>query len=341
MAARWSRIFVGRRSCAAATAATGYGLSAVFGNSAAPPGLSCESAPLPTPTPSPNFAGFGGRGAVQCEALAPQVRCGTLRLRDGRTLAYHEEGAGVPVVAMHGMGSSRLTWLGKRPLSEFCPGVRLIAVDRPGYGGSSNPPFGYSYTTFAEDVAELADALQLPRFCAMGHSSGGPYALALAGVLPDRVAAVAAVSSDAPYYHPQTPQGLRDADMFAQPAELDPMGLYGKDPRAAAEEMRAHDLSKGLPAKAHAWRRGVDGWLCDYLLERVPWSFSLEKIALGPRLSIWYGSEDFEAIKIGGVFMNQLLQGSQLRVVQGGNHGFKSDPKHLATILNELKSSMS
>jgi len=279
-----------------------------------------------------------GGNAVQCET-SPKLRYGTLRLKDGRTLAYHEEGSGVPVIALHGMGSSRLTWLSKKPLEQICPGVRIIAVDRPGYGGSSSPPFGYNYTSFVRDVEELADALQLPRFCVAGHSSGGPFVFALASLLPDRVAAAAAISSDPPYNHPQTPPEVREADEMSQPASLEPMGLYGKDPREFAEGYRNYSLKSGLPAKAHAWKQGTDGWICDWSLERLPYSFTMETIALGPRLTIWYGGEDVGVIKLGAPFLQSLVQGSQLREVAGGNHGFKSDPKHLAAILSELKAS--
>jgi len=95
---------------------------------------------------------------------------------------------------------------------------------------------------------------------------------------------------------------------------------------------------KGIPAKVHAWKGGVNGWICDWSLERLPWSFQVESIAQGPRLSIWVGSEDYESIKIGADFLQQLIPGSIVHVVQGGDHGFKSNPVHLAKILQELKS---
>lgn len=261
-----------------------------------------------------------------------------MTLRDGRFLAYHEEGEGVPVIVFHGMCSSRMTWLGQKPLSEICPGVRLIAIDRPGYGNSSSPPFGYSYTDFAHDVQDLADNLGLERFCVAGHSSGGPYALASAAVLKDRVVSVAAICSDAPYAHPIAPEALRQADDMSQSCSTTSGGLYGQQPRAFAEGMAKSTQAKGIPAKVHAWKGGVNGWICDWALERLPWSFAVESITLGPRLSIWVGSEDYEAIKIGADFLQQLVPGSTFRIVQGGDHGFKSNPVHLAEILREVTS---
>eukprot|EP00929_Paragymnodinium_shiwhaense_P105623 TRINITY_DN70679_c0_g1_i1.p1 TRINITY_DN70679_c0_g1~~TRINITY_DN70679_c0_g1_i1.p1 ORF type:complete len:342 (+),score=57.35 TRINITY_DN70679_c0_g1_i1:74-1099(+) len=274
--------------------------------------------------------------AVLCEE-APRLRYGTVRLRDGRLLAYHEEGEGVPVFAFHGMCSSRLTWLGAKPLSEVCPGVRLIAIDRPGYGGSSPPPFGYSYSAFVRDVKELADALGLERFCVAGHSSGGPYALAAAAELPGRVTACAAVSSDAPYSHPMVPPQLRAADESNHMTSTTPGGLYGREPSVFAEGMRSRAMAAGNPTKLHAWKSGTDGWVCDFTLERIPWSFTVESIALGPRLTVWVGSEDIPAISVGAPFLQQLVPGAQLRVVEGGDHGFKSKPEHLAEILSSLK----
>jgi len=278
-----------------------------------------------------------GPCAVRCEEPAPpRVSCGSCRLRDGRILAYHEEGSGVPVFMLHGMGSSRLTFISKSPIAEIYPGVRLIAIDRPGYGGSSAPPFGYSYSAFARDLAELADHLQVPRFCVAGHSSGGPYALAAAAELPSRVAAVAAISSDPPYSHLFATPELRQSDSFSRSVDVDQCGCYGREPASLAQAMRDSALDSKNPSKVHAWKEGTDGWVCDFTLERLPWSFALESITLGPRASIWVGGEDFEPIILGASFLQQLVAGSEVHIVPGGDHGFVKKRQHLAAILREL-----
>lgn len=147
----------------------------------------------------------GTSGGAHCESASG---CASMTLRDGRRLAYHVHGQGVPVFAFHGMESSSDTWdtmkwADSQPLAQLYPGVQVIAVDRPGYGDSSSPPRTYSYKTFVDDLAQLADELKIQRFCVAGHSSGGPCALAAAALLPERVVACAAVSSDAPYVHPK------------------------------------------------------------------------------------------------------------------------------------------
>jgi len=118
---------------------------------------------------------------------------GTVRLRDGRLLGFRDhrpvaaEGTSLDDDAavlfyLHGLMGSRLEFFGYR--SEFAARpVRIIAVDRPGYGLSS-----YSerrrLVDFADDLLELADQLHIARFAVVGWSSGGCYALACAARIP-------------------------------------------------------------------------------------------------------------------------------------------------------------
>ena len=83
---------------------------------------------------------------------------------------------------MHGTPGSRL---GPRPRALVLHqlGVRLIAFDRPGYGGSDRQ-FGRRVADVAADVAAIADALEFDRFAVLGRSGGAPHALACAALLP-------------------------------------------------------------------------------------------------------------------------------------------------------------
>ncbi len=81
------------------------------------------------------------------------------------------------------------------PSASACGGS---ATTVPGYGGSSPQP-GRTVASVAADVAAVADALGIDRFAVMGHSGGGPHALACGALLPDRVLAVVAASGPAPY----------------------------------------------------------------------------------------------------------------------------------------------
>ena len=77
-------------------------------------------------------------------------------------------------------------------------GVLFISVDRPGYGLSTYRP-KRSYLDFVNDVEQLLNYLALPKVLAIGFSSGGPYALACAAKIPERLSGCSVVSSDLPY----------------------------------------------------------------------------------------------------------------------------------------------
>ncbi|MGB3687006.1 MAG: alpha/beta hydrolase [Ornithinimicrobium sp.] len=111
----------------------------------------------------------------------------TLRLSDGRTLAYDTYGEpdGLPVIFNHGLADSRLIRNPDESLTSSL-GVFMIAADQPGVGGSTPQP-GRTMVDWGADMEQLADELGLGRFAVAGHSGGGPHALSIAHRLPDRV----------------------------------------------------------------------------------------------------------------------------------------------------------
>jgi pimeloyl-ACP methyl ester carboxylesterase len=121
-----------------------------------------------------------------------------LKLPGGRILSYAEYGSsgGEPIIIMHGLPGSRLQRHPDESLASDL-NVRLIHVDRPGFGDSS-PKRGRRLLDMAEDIAHLADALRLERFRVAGISGGGPFAAACAYALPDRVKSLGLISSVAP-----------------------------------------------------------------------------------------------------------------------------------------------
>ena len=120
----------------------------------------------------------------------------TLGLPDGRTLAYDDAGdpSGVPVVYLHGTPDSRLGRPDDRVAAEA--GVRLLAVDRPGFGDSDVDP-GARLTALGDDLARILDAVGAERAILLGWSGGGLAALGAATsvALDGRLAALGLIGT--------------------------------------------------------------------------------------------------------------------------------------------------
>jgi len=107
------------------------------------------------------------------------------------TVGYYMYGApdGAPVVVFHGTPAcgAGFAWADGPAASR---GLRLIAPDRPGVGLSSRTE-SLTVASYAATVESMADALGLDSFAVWGYSGGGPYAVAAAALLPERVTAAA------------------------------------------------------------------------------------------------------------------------------------------------------
>jgi pimeloyl-ACP methyl ester carboxylesterase len=115
---------------------------------------------------------------------------GRLRFRMVATrrarLSTMEAGSGPTVLALHGLGGTKGSFL---PTVAALGGrFRVIAVDLPGFG-DSDKPIGASYDArfFARSVVDLLDALELDRVHLIGNSLGGRVALEVGLGHPDRV----------------------------------------------------------------------------------------------------------------------------------------------------------
>jgi pimeloyl-ACP methyl ester carboxylesterase len=124
-------------------------------------------------------------------------------------LAYHESGPehGPLVIYLHGAVGTPQRVCSELQASIDELGMRYVMVSRPGFG-ESDPQPGRTLLDFAADIAALADHLGHERFAVAGVSAGGPYALACAHALPDRVAAAAVVSSMSPGCPPDLAPGI-------------------------------------------------------------------------------------------------------------------------------------
>ena len=100
--------------------------------------------------------------------------------QDGRRIGFQEYGikTGFPIIGLHGTPGSRIWFNETDPISEQL-GVRLITMDRPGYGLSTKKPKRTIYD-FNDDIDFLVKKLKIDEFSIFGVSGGGAYALSYA-----------------------------------------------------------------------------------------------------------------------------------------------------------------
>ena len=186
-----------------------------------------------------------------------------LKLGDGRTLHVYDTGADdaegrLAVFWHHGTPN-----IGAPPEPLFAAaarlGIRWVSYDRPGYGGST-PYRDRDAASAAADVSSVADALGIDQFAVMGHSGGGPHALACGALLPERVLGVVSVAGLAPF-------GAEGLEWFAGMSDSSVASL-----RAAAEGRVAKERYEASGAEYdpemftpedHAALSGAWSWVLD------------------------------------------------------------------------------
>ena len=261
-------------------------------------------------------------------------------LSGGRKLAFEEFGdpQGTPVLSFHGGLSSRLDAATADQAAREI-GIRLISPDRPGIGCSTFQP-NRRLLDWPEDVAALADTLDIDRFAVLGWSAGGPYAAVCAARLGDRVTAAALLSSSIPLDIFGTTRGLTLDDrvllvlvrraprlaaalMRVTIADAADGRLYREVLRSFPPVDRAVIRGMGPPAQAVAFvkesmRQGPAGCLQDYRIFGGPWEFDLGEITVP--VDIWEGAEDRTGPPDYRDFLLRHLPNARLFIVPDEGH---------------------
>ena len=133
----------------------------------------------------------------------------------GHTVAYvHLDGPGVPVLLVHGVGSSLDTWE-DIPQRLADAGHPVVALDLLGHGESGPGNGDYSLGSNASVIRDLLDHLDIPRVHLVGHSLGGGVALQFGYQFPGRVHSLTLISSGG--LGTEVSAGLRAASLPGSP----------------------------------------------------------------------------------------------------------------------------
>lgn len=269
----------------------------------------------------------------------------TFTLKDGRRLGYGIYGnrSGFPVIDFHGIpGSRREAALIASYLQrdDLC----LIGFDRPGYGRSS-PKRAFQINDLPADVCALVDHLGISRFGALGYSGGGPFALACAAQLPERVAALGLVSAVGPadigsagmheanrkkFNMAQRLPWLARAMLWVvfsglrrNPVRLEKQlrsiwqQMPEPDRQVLAEDERF--AAEILAITQDAMLCGVSGWVHEEVMMASPWPFHVRDIHAVP-IFLWHGVLDRNVPVSMARALTGQLQGCQAEFVEAEGH---------------------
>ena len=253
-----------------------------------------------------------------------------IELPDGRTLQYWLGGAdtGPVVLFFHGCPDTR--WAARTGAEAARGlGVRLLSVNRQGYGRSTVAPS--TQQSAADDAFAVADELGIDEVSVLGMSVGGGYAAAAAAGLADRVTALGVVATlrppeDAPgetVAETMAALALGFADYVAglQPDDPDDAALVGRFTAALPPEDAALLRSAlGTADLSRSVREALarpEGYLRDAALTLRPWDVDVTQVRCPTWL--WYGEQDPRA-RPGGDWLADRIAGSVLVVRPGATH---------------------
>jgi pimeloyl-ACP methyl ester carboxylesterase len=264
------------------------------------------------------------------------------RLADGRRIGYAEFGdaQGAAVLAIHGTPGSRLMFALTDKAARDRR-LRIVAPERPGYGLSDFRRKG-TLTHAADDMTAFADALGLDRFAVIGVSGGGPYAIAAAASIADRIALLALISPVGPIAECQGRIRMSNlhrlifTKMGASPAVCATFfwsvrSLVRWAPGVAYRALTQRVVSSDRKVLARpevkanlqaalreGLRPGIEGARQDLRLFCAPWGLKLEDIDV-PSI-VWQGSDDAIVPPGAAYHLAETLPNCRLDVIQGGGH---------------------
>jgi pimeloyl-ACP methyl ester carboxylesterase len=261
-------------------------------------------------------------------------------LADGRAVGFAEYGApdGVAAVVCHGGPGSRLQ---AAPLGgpAAALGLRLIGIDRPGYGLSTPRP-GRTIGDWPADALAVLAHLGIDRFATVGTSTGGAYALALAAAAPERAIAAITCCALGDLRSPELRRSMaggHEERMWAAPdraaARAIAVEVLGEDGSRMGDQLNPGRLAPAdlaalsAPGVAEQWaagvpemfRFGVDGYTDDRCADGRGWdSFAVDEIRC-PVL-VLHGDADRIVPPDHARHTAAIVPGATLAIVEGHGH---------------------
>jgi pimeloyl-ACP methyl ester carboxylesterase len=232
--------------------------------------------------------------------------------------------------------------------------VRLIAPDRPGFGQTDFKKGITTLENWPNDIAALADHLGIEKFAVFGPSGGGPFALACAWKIPERLTAVGIFASVGPF-NPETAKGLAapirmmwskapklpgvfrlQMRIFAWLAKKFPklyIKMITKEFSETDREVYERlNVSEWIgPDRNEGYRQGGVGTWYDAM---IPGGWPIPLEAIKAKVYLWQGEEDISVSPAMGRYIAKKIPNCEATLIKGAGHFWIFE--HLAEMLNKL-----
>lgn len=252
----------------------------------------------------------------------------TIITKDGTEIYFKDWGSGKPVMFSHGWPLSSDAWE-KQMFYLASNGYRCIAHDRRGHGRSSQPWSGNDMDTYADDLSELIETLDLHDITLIGHSTGGGEVARYIGRYGcERVIKVALIASVTPLMlkTDANPDGLKikvfndirsgvatDRSQFFKDLTKTFYGINRPESK----------VSKGV--RNAFWLQSMQGGIKNELdsikaFSETDFSDDLKRFIV-PTLIIHGDDDQVVPIKASAYASSKLIRNATLKVYPGGPHG--------------------
>ncbi|GEP52214.1 chloroperoxidase [Flavobacterium noncentrifugens] len=266
---------------------------------------------------------------------------GKITVKDGTEIYYKDWGTGQPLVFHHGWPLSGDDWDGQM-MFFLNHGFRVIAHDRRGHGRSTQTANGNDMDTYAADVAELVEALDLKDAIHIGHSTGGGEVIRyVAKYVKGRVAKAVLISAVTPTMaqSESNPDGIpmsvfdeiREGTAFNRPQYFQDftMPFYGYNREGAK-------ISQGV--RDNWWRQGMMGGVkahydCIKAFSETDFTEDLKSVDI-PVLVLHGEDDQIVPFPLTGAKAVKLLKNGKLISYPGFPHGMPTT--EAATINKDL-----
>jgi non-heme chloroperoxidase len=253
---------------------------------------------------------------------------GTITTADGTQIFYKDWGSGQPVVFSHGWPLNADAWDDQAMLVAD-NGYRAVAHDRRGHGRSSQPWTGNELDTYADDLAQLIETLDLREVVLVGHSTGGGEVTRYVGRhATDRVAKLVLLGAIPPLMlkTDANPDGtpIEAFDAIRQGVSGDRSQFYQdlSEPFYGANRP-GNQVSQGMRDSFWLWSMqvGLKGaYDCIKAFSETDLTEDLQQIDV-PTLIVHGDDDQIVPIKASALRSAELVKDATLKVYPGAPHG--------------------